>query len=93
MLVFTIVKSNIFQINQKGDYFPILGVCLGFELLLHLGNNKKELRARCQSENVGLPLDFLPGFRNSRLYSKASIEVLSILASLPVTSNHHMSVP
>ncbi|XP_075235426.1 gamma-glutamyl hydrolase A-like [Lycorma delicatula] len=83
--IFKIAK----EVNKNGDYFPILGVCLGFELLLHLANGGNELRTRCSSENVGLPLKFVPGFRNSRLYGQASIEILSILSSLSVTSNHH----
>ncbi|RZF44121.1 hypothetical protein LSTR_LSTR014192 [Laodelphax striatellus] len=84
-----IIYEKVAKANGEGDHIPILGVCLGFELLLHLANGEKELRARCKSENVGLPLQFLPGFKRSKLYSQASVDILTTLASYPVTSNHH----
>ncbi|XP_075210514.1 gamma-glutamyl hydrolase-like [Lycorma delicatula] len=86
----TYIFNLAVQANQQGDHFPIYGVCLGFELLLHLGNNGKELRTSCKCESIGLPLKFLPGFRQSRLYGNANVEILTIISSTSVTSNHHV---
>ncbi|XP_039287818.1 gamma-glutamyl hydrolase B isoform X2 [Nilaparvata lugens] len=84
-----IIYDLVEKANLAGDHIPILGVCLGFELLMHLANGEKELRTDCRSENVGLPLQFQPGFRKSKLYSRTGVETLTTLASYPVTSNHH----
>jgi imidazoleglycerol phosphate synthase glutamine amidotransferase subunit HisH len=46
------------KMNQAGEYFPMLGICLGFELLPYLAANNVEHRARCYSYNEALPLEF-----------------------------------
>lgn len=78
------------EINAIGDYFPVFGVCLGFELLLHSANNKQELRADCSSQRVALPLRFKEGFANSQLFAHADAQILYILSTESVTSNHHL---
>lgn len=40
---------------------PILGHCLGFELLPFLTLNMTANRVTCSSNNQALPLDFKPG--------------------------------
>jgi len=49
------------QANDKGDYFPIWGACLGFEFLIfHEANNKNILTA-CNAWNVQNKLKFTKG--------------------------------
>lgn len=53
------------EFNDAGDYFPIFGTCLGFQLIIILasGRGPKENRDNCYSyEN--LPLLFTSGNRN-----------------------------
>lgn len=75
--------------NENGDYFPLWGTCLGFELLTYLSANGSEHRASCFSQSQSLPLEFKSDFRSSRLFGAASDEVIDILKSEPVTSNFH----
>ncbi|XP_055606187.1 gamma-glutamyl hydrolase-like [Uranotaenia lowii] len=77
------------KINADGSYFPIWGTCLGFELLTYVDAERDEHRAHCSSHNQGLPLDFKPNFRNSRMFSKLPGDVERILSKEPVTSNFH----
>lgn len=49
------------EMNNQGDYFPIWGTCLGFELLTYLSAHGNEHRAHCSSINQPLPLEFKPG--------------------------------
>lgn len=51
------------EMNNKGDYFPILGICLGFELLTYVAANKNEHRIPCYSQSQALPLMFRSGER------------------------------
>lgn len=77
------------EINVQGGFFPVWGTCLGFELLTYLAANGDEHRAHCSSNNQGLPLDFKPDFRKSRMFAETPDEIIEILASEPVTPNFH----
>lgn len=56
--IFEIAK----KLNDEGDYFPIFGTCLGFELLIILdsGRGEKENRITCYSFG-NYALDFTDG--------------------------------
>lgn len=77
------------KMNEDGDYFPLWGTCLGFELLTYLSADGNEHRASCYSKNQALPLEFKSDFRSSRLFTAASDEVIEILQKEPVTANFH----
>uniref|UniRef100_A0A7G3ACW2 folate gamma-glutamyl hydrolase n=1 Tax=Lutzomyia longipalpis TaxID=7200 RepID=A0A7G3ACW2_LUTLO len=77
------------DLNDRGEYFPLWGTCLGFELLTYLSANSREHRAHCSSQKQPLPLDFMPDFRSSRMFAKAPESIIEILANDPVTPNFH----
>lgn len=93
------------EINRKGVYYPILGICLGMELLAQVAIGGQEIRSYCSATKLALPLDFekgckyvfrkqffmivSTGFRTSKLFSNASKEVIEILATEAVTYNYH----
>ncbi|XP_023936690.1 gamma-glutamyl hydrolase A isoform X2 [Bicyclus anynana] len=86
--------QHIFEMAQKlndaGDYFPIFGVCLGFELLVILasGRGLNENRIPCRSyEN--LPLHFTQDFRKSKMFHDAPRDIIDILKNKNVTVNVH----
>lgn len=85
-LIYKIAK----EFNEQRDYFPIMGICLGFQLLLYTSNNENELRTRCDCFYENLALDFMPNFRQSLLYSRAPLHVLQELATSHITHNWHM---
>jgi gamma-glutamyl hydrolase len=47
--------------NNNGDFFPIWGTCLGFQLLLYLSASKKSYLASFPAQKNALPLNFSPG--------------------------------
>nr|CAD7426677.1 unnamed protein product [Timema monikensis] len=49
------------EANQNGDYFPVWGTCLGFQLLTYLAAGRREHRANCYSTQQTLPLEFRTG--------------------------------
>lgn len=78
------------QFNDAGDYFPIFGVCQGYELLMFLeNNNNHDILTKCECNNVNLPLNFKKDFMSSKLFRDAPKPIVNILQTLPVTSNHH----
>ncbi|KAK0072842.1 hypothetical protein PV325_010701 [Microctonus aethiopoides] len=73
--------NKIFKIatrmNNNGDYFPIWGTCLGFELLTYLAADCVDFRCDCSAKNVALPLIFKSDFMKSRLFKNAPEDGLS----------------
>ncbi|CAG2065769.1 unnamed protein product, partial [Timema podura] len=53
------------EANQNGDYFPVWGTCLGFQLLTYLAAGRREHRADCYSTQQTLPLEFRAGILES----------------------------
>ncbi|XP_073965535.1 gamma-glutamyl hydrolase A-like isoform X2 [Choristoneura fumiferana] len=78
------------EMNDAGEYFPIFGTCLGFELLIILasGRGEEENRITCYSYD-NLPLDFVSDFRESKMFSGASDDIIHLLATEDVTVNAH----
>lgn len=60
-LHFLFVNRIAKEINARGVYFPIFGICLGFELLTYVAANRVEHRTLCSSMNQPLPLEFTHG--------------------------------
>jgi len=77
------------EANLAGDFFPIWGTCLGFEMMVLMANEGKPYRAACNSTEQALPLELEEGWEESRLLGGASNEVIDQLTSLPVTVNFH----
>lgn len=50
------------QMNDRGDYFPIFGTCLGFELMIIIASGRGEVENRVKCHVVeNLPLRFVHG--------------------------------
>ncbi|XP_071873419.1 gamma-glutamyl hydrolase-like [Bombus fervidus] len=77
------------KMNKDKDYFPILGICLGFELLTYVVANRVLHRIPCKAQNLALELNFTPDYRRSRMFSNISDNVAKILETKKVTSNQH----
>lgn len=77
------------RLNKGGDYFPIWGTCLGFELLTYVAAGGTEHRTDCSSSKQSLPLEFLPGYASSRMFKRAPDTIIEILSKYDVTSNFH----
>ncbi|XP_055844402.1 gamma-glutamyl hydrolase A [Episyrphus balteatus] len=83
------IYNAAIELNEKGTYFPLWGVCLGFELIAYIESNRTEHRAICSSNRQPLPLEFVEGYNTSRLFGSAPTEVISMLKKKNVTANFH----
>jgi gamma-glutamyl hydrolase len=80
------------QANQAGDYFPLWGTCLGFELLsMMVANGNFSVLSHVDAENISLPLKFVVEPKKTRLFSKASSLIIDALENTanPLTENYH----
>ncbi|XP_056630052.1 gamma-glutamyl hydrolase-like isoform X1 [Diorhabda sublineata] len=76
------------QANNDDIYYPIWGICLGMQALIYsqLG---KDIRTERKLKKVAVPLNFITGFRNSKLFSDIPNKILEILEAHNVTYNLH----
>ncbi|XP_067268548.1 gamma-glutamyl hydrolase [Pseudorasbora parva] len=74
--------------HDEGDYFPIWGTCLGFQLLTVLvaGEN---LLSKTTAENVTYPLNFSSEASSSRMFASVPPDLLKALSQEPLTANFH----
>lgn len=84
---------SVFQVNNVNDHFPILGICLGFELLLMASIKGKFPFSKCNAQDLNLPLILVPGMEEkSVLFRNMPKDIQKILLTKPVTANHHLYV-
>ena len=79
------------KFNQKNDYFPVWGTCLGYELILILESNNLNLLKPCQCKNYNTYLRYnKEKIDDSRLFKKGfSNYLLDIMSEQNVTFNNH----
>jgi gamma-glutamyl hydrolase/beta-1,4-mannosyltransferase len=61
------------RMNVAGDFFPVMGISLGFQLLTYLASDKAEHRASCHSYDEALPLEFKRGKRVRHTFSSPAV--------------------
>ena len=74
---------------NNNDYFPLWGICLGFELFATMVSGSSSVLSKSDSENLPLPLYFTPEYRNSKLFADISPELAKYLSTASTTLNLH----
>ncbi|XP_029294707.1 gamma-glutamyl hydrolase [Cottoperca gobio] len=74
--------------NDKGDFFPIWGTCLGMQLLTVLVAGE-DLLAKTTAENVALPLNLTTEAASSRMFEGFPNKLMRALTREPLTGNFH----
>eukprot|EP01038_Epipyxis_sp_PR26KG_P011606 gene11606-15544_t len=86
------IFDKVVSANDKGDFTPLWGTCMGFQwLLIAQARDSSILDGVFDSENYSIPLDFKEdALTNSKMFSKAPAAITDILAKQNVTMNNHM---
>ena len=59
------------EINLSGTYFPVWGICLGFQKILHHFTKTTNWLSYSNVENMGLSLDLGPNMKTrSRIFNR-----------------------
>ncbi|KAM9475344.1 gamma-glutamyl hydrolase [Clarias gariepinus] len=74
--------------NDEGDYFPIWGTCLGFQLLT-VQVAGKNLLSNTMANNIAMPLNLTSEAQSSRMFASFPPELFKALAEEPLTGNFH----
>jgi len=76
--------------NEAGDYFPVWGTCLGFELMSMItAAGDFSILSRFDAENISLPLKFSNQAPSSRLFGNCPSNIYSTLQGRSMTANAH----
>eukprot|EP00057_Strongylocentrotus_purpuratus_P032471 XP_787753.2 PREDICTED: gamma-glutamyl hydrolase [Strongylocentrotus purpuratus] len=79
------------QANKQGDFFPLWGICLGFEELMIQTAGTDVLIEGIEAHNVSFPIHLEPGFEDSRLLNKKTTppSIIHTLTTVNSTLNSH----
>ncbi|XP_055844404.1 gamma-glutamyl hydrolase [Episyrphus balteatus] len=77
------------EINNDGVYFPLWGICLGYELLLYHSSERKLNRQNCTKMNKSMVLELEKDFLNSKLFQSLPREMESILRTETFAFHFH----
>nr|XP_006113705.1 gamma-glutamyl hydrolase [Pelodiscus sinensis] len=84
--------NKALQANDKGDYFPVWGTCLGYEELTYL-TSEEVLLTWTDTEDFAFPLNFTTAVKSSRMFKNFPDDLLQKLATEPLTAHfHHWSL-
>jgi gamma-glutamyl hydrolase len=89
------VYDKVIEINKNGQYFPLLGICMGFQwLLISQTSNQNILDPKSgqfDSYNYSIPLDFIISnpTNSTKLFKYAGQYIIDILSNENVTMNNH----
>lgn len=85
--------NKIKEFNDKGDYMPLWGTCMGFQWLLIAAAEDPNVldppTGQMDAYNLSIPLDFTRSFKDSKIFSRAPADLVNILAKQNVTMNNH----
>uniref|UniRef100_A0A8C4QLI5 folate gamma-glutamyl hydrolase n=2 Tax=Eptatretus burgeri TaxID=7764 RepID=A0A8C4QLI5_EPTBU len=76
--------------NDRGDYFPVWGTCLGFEELLVLVAGHNMLIKSTGTTKVALPINLTSGAARSRMYHDFPLWLLQAMTTEPLAAFSHI---
>ncbi|GIZ01035.1 gamma-glutamyl hydrolase [Caerostris extrusa] len=88
-ILFLVVATFSEAMNDNGDFFPIWGTCLGFELLNYLAANDTLWMKSCAAEDLPTNIEFANGYKNSRMFKDLDMSLKSKMNSENVTIHYH----
>ncbi|XP_063155401.1 gamma-glutamyl hydrolase [Candoia aspera] len=83
-----IFYKKALEANDRGDYFPVWGTCLGHQLLTYLTSGEN-LLIRTNTDGFIMPLNFTQGANRSKMFQDFPEDIYELIASEPVTSHFH----
>lgn len=74
--------------NDAGDFFPLWGTCMGFQLLTVLVAGE-DLLTNTTAENMAMPLNLTTEASSSRIFQSFPPDLFRSLSQEPLTGNFH----
>ncbi|KAL4447534.1 hypothetical protein ABPG75_004753 [Micractinium tetrahymenae] len=77
------------EANDKGEYFPVYGICLGFETLSIIASANHSILSDFDSENLPSPLFLTDAAEKSRFFGALPPQVVEHLRTKPYAMENH----
>lgn len=77
------------EANDKGEYFPVYGICLGFETLSIIASRNHSILSDFDSENLPSPLFLTDAAEGSRFFGALPPQVVEHLRTKPYAMENH----
>ncbi|XP_034481664.1 gamma-glutamyl hydrolase isoform X2 [Drosophila innubila] len=85
-----IIYELVMERNAAGEYFPLYGTCLGFQLIMINAAKDKEVRTKCfKSKFKALPLHLSKNYEESVLFKELPEELAKEMSSQPFACHQH----
>jgi gamma-glutamyl hydrolase len=89
----TLIVDWVMKANDGGDYYPLLGVCLGFQRLCRvLNNNENCITSGWAAHNLNLPLEFTDHAADSVQFANAPTSIMDDLQNATTWNIHSWSI-
>ena len=88
MINFKFLHELAMAANDSGDYFPIWGICLGFEALLVLCGGVSIL-TEADALNLSMPTIFTENAEKSKTFAAADERLMNLFCTQPVKYHYH----
>jgi len=75
--------------NDNGDYFPIIGHCLGFQLEAAVVSQNPNILTNCYAENISMHLNFTSAAPSSNWFANMPKDIYYNLATKNICLNNH----
>jgi len=85
----TTIWNYILKSTDSGNYYPLYGICMGFQEVSVLASGNLSLLTQFNSENITLPLTFTPAAANSAFLGSMSPWLQRVITTQNVTMNDH----
>lgn len=83
------IIDKAIEMNKKNDYFPIFGICFGYELFLaHIANDNNIIR-EFDAMKIMVPSELAPNATKSKLFSNFNKKDFDNISKLPITYQIH----
>lgn len=79
------------EANDRGSYFPVYGVCLGFETLAIVASGNHSILSQFDAENLPSPLFLTDSAEKSRFFRALPPQVVEHLRTRPYAMQNHVN--
>jgi gamma-glutamyl hydrolase len=83
------IFDKVIEMNERGHYFPLLGICQGFELIHSLFTNTVNVLSDFDAYNMASPLFHTLDFENSRMFAGFTEEEKWVMQEENVAAQFH----
>lgn len=88
-----LIVNHAKEMNDKGDFFPLWGTCLGFERLALFTATDSHILQHYGAKHVSLPITFVKDPRTTKMFCPMGDESLKLQEGNYTLNSHQYSIP